>query len=636
MKTYVLGPNAARKLKGLFAGQGKTGSRKIGTPGVAFDSEYVAPFTVQWAQSANDGAGAWIIWLPSDSLLDVSGDRIDVSADLDPAGGDYPEGWFALTDDMIDASEGGVLYLNITRGDGESGEDTSAEFSNEDGYGENEGEDEDDGVISIAICQALVDSSDGSRNVKQFVTSTIVVGSMPTFMAGDTESSEWINTEGKRILIQGYPGNAGESEDVDHSGLTFTTVSEREDEDGGKIPAKIIVGVKDKLTSESWAAKTMIVPISGGGTKIVHFLGCDDVDLTQGGGGGGGGSSGVVGSEYIDVDQEEDEDDPNKTHDVVKAKIVTPDAVPAAEDARHALLTNDTNQLVRAVKTFLGSGTPSASKRVIVDGPNGKVSVVSADGSKKIDIDSADIPGECGGTLKVHELKFKDKDGNIQKYHGLFCADIDLTRNGKLIERTVVRPSADPGGQNVMIFYYTDGSSDTFSIANGLNGSPGSPGKDGDAPEIEMERQGSRVYVYVDGTLAATIQDGHTPTITASKSGKVTTIFADGQAIATINDGDADEGELTEMDVVTGVTFSLTGGKLVAHVTKKKIKAKFVSDVSAAGVKVAEVKDVEVVTSESYSTSSHQFTNTRRKITVLGDVAATGQTPFTATPLSSE
>ena len=89
MNTYVLGPNAARKLKGLFAGNGKTDRRKAGTPGVAFASEYEDPFTVQWAQSVGE-EGSWIIWLPSAELLVVNDEPVDVSADLDEAGGEYP------------------------------------------------------------------------------------------------------------------------------------------------------------------------------------------------------------------------------------------------------------------------------------------------------------------------------------------------------------------------------------------------------------------------------------------------------------------------------------------------------------------------------------------------------------------
>ena len=599
MKTYVLGPNAARKLKGLFAGQGKVSSRKMSSPIVAFDSEYVAPFTVQWAQSANDGAGAWIIWLPSDSLLDVSGDRIDVSADLDPAGGDYPEGWFALTDDMIDASAGGVLYLNITRGDSESGEDTSAKFSNKDGYGENEGEDDDDGVISIAICQALVDSSDGSRNVKQFVTSTIVIGSMPTFIAGDTESSEWINTEGKRILIQGYPGNAGESEDVDHSGLTFTTVSEREDEDGGKILAKIIVGVKDKLTSESWAAKTMTVPISGGSTKIVHFLGCDDVDLT----------SIVSGIQSVTLNGQ-------------KGIRVTQNT------AAGAYTGNILNTGVTSV-VGEGSGEQSVNGDVTAKGAQGSGLVVKTtrtrqptegdpvtNGQVEIDLAGREDLDGCSKNFGLHKLKFKDGSGNVQIYHVLSCGDIDLTKVGKLIDHTTITLSTAPGGTNTMVFYYTDGSTDTYKILNGLDGvgTPGTPGKDGK-----------------DG------KDGETPVITASRTGsKQTTIFSNGIPIAVINDGQDGQGggggTPVEQTFISDISFSVSNGKVIANVTKKRGKFIEVVDAGTSNVDVVSGTEVEVVVSSTYSTPT--FTNNRKRVTVLKVENGSGQSVFTATPLS--
>lgn len=212
--------------------------------------------------------------------------------------------------------------------------------------------------------------------------------------------------------------------------------------------------------------------------------------------------------------------------------------------------------------------------------------------------------------------------------------------DGKLIESTSVEASSDPGGQNKIVFNYTDGSSDTFIVMNGLKGPGGNPGMDGDTPEIEVTKNGNITYIYVDGELVAQITDGSTPKITASKIGKITTIYADGVPIATINDGEdgGGGGEQTDMEVITGVTFSMSEdtGKLTAKLTRKKIKAVVVETLEPEEVEVATVKQVPVVTSEAYSTSSHQFTNERRLVTVLGDAAAQGQTPFTATPLSSE
>ena len=666
---------------------------------------------------------------------------------------------------------------------------------------------------------------------------------------GDMEGSEVIDAANDQILVTGHPGEEDAQGQDSHSGILFLTVSGRTGQDGEKIPAKIIARIKDKEEDEDWGAKTMTVTDKDGNQQIIHFLGCDDVDIDlSGSGGGGGGAENVIGSDYIKAEDEEEEDDDGNvtTKRKVSAKIQTSDPNPSSP-VEHALLTHDTDQLVRSKKTFLGSSPLANSKKVIVDGPNGRVEVQNEDGNRIIKLDAADIPNECGqggaatiqvrkltvthprakngktadiyhvigcsnvevqegdaiqsitsgtptqsggftvtpvtitlkdgttlpafnvsakngeqgtpgspgddgedasvqistqdivptqqdprtgktvtitpytgetagtpvsfniydgedggvvgsiigtasgsqslngqitasakqgsglvvkttrttgpsaahpladGNLEIdlagrenldgcqknfglHQLKYKDKDGNTQIYHVLSCGDIDLTKEGKLIKNTSVHISASPGGQNTIVFTYTDGSQDTFSIANGLNGSPGSPGRDGDTPEITSERQGSHIYIYADGDLIADIEDGHTPEITADKQGKVTTIYVDGNAVATINDGEdsEDDDELQEMDMVTGVTFELSGGKLIAKVAKKKVKAKLVSDLGTSNVDVCECKEVEVVTSESYSTTSHKFTNTRRKITVLKDVAGTNQTPFTATPLSSE
>ena len=128
--------------------------------------------------------------------------------------------------------------------------------------------------------------------------------------------------------------------------------------------------------------------------------------------------------------------------------------------------------------------------------------------------------------------------------------------------------------------------------------------------------------------------DGDTPVITASKSGGVTTIYADGVAIAQINDGASGSATLPDKNVVTDVSFSISGGKLKATLSKENLKT---GATSTATKDICDVGELDVVTSESYSTSTHQFTNTRKRGKVIGTPSsAQGQTPFTATPLSGE
>ena len=239
----------------------------------------------------------------------------------------------------------------------------------------------------------------------------------------------------------------------------------------------------------------------------------------------------------------------------------------------------------------------------------------------------------------------------VEGKKGVFRIDVDGGKiKGKLIDHTVVLASADPGGQNVIKFFYTDGTYDVYSIANGLDGRQGPPGRDGNTPEITAERQGNNVYIYADGNLIATIEDGRTPQITASRTAtKQTTIYADGIPIAVINDGEDGQGggggALTEIDAITDISFELksdTGGKqkLVANVTKKRIKAELVDGaLNPEEVTVASgIENVEVVVKETYNASDHanSFYAEKKLVTVLGSANGTGTTVFTTTPLSGE
>ena len=121
---------------------------------------------------------------------------------------------------------------------------------------------------------------------------------------------------------------------------------------------------------------------------------------------------------------------------------------------------------------------------------------------------------------------------------------------------------------------YTDGTTSTFAVTNGEDGTDGVDGRDGidgrdgvdgHSPTITTSRVGNTVTILSDGESIGTVQDGadgtdgqdgqdgHTPTITASKTDKVTTVYADGVAIATINDGVDGQGAVTDV-TVNGVT----------------------------------------------------------------------------------
>lgn len=166
MPAHTLTDNAVRKLRRALADRpGSTGGGVGGGVPVSYN-RYAAPFTVRWAASLAQGessegagdatSGEWIIWLPPGDLLHVSGETVDVTANLEAAGGDYPEGWYVLaTDDepIIDRDEGGALYLSL-----------SGVFSGAASGG------------AIKICDVEVDGETGMRTVKQYILSSIIIG----------------------------------------------------------------------------------------------------------------------------------------------------------------------------------------------------------------------------------------------------------------------------------------------------------------------------------------------------------------------------------------------------------------------------------------------------------------------------
>lgn len=198
-KRYVLGESAARRLAQMLRGKGEVSSRPGAAAGITVDSEYVAPFTVQWAQSVGD-AGAWIIWLPGGELVTLPGGvTINPSESLTAAGGDYPAGWYVLTGSMLSPSAGGTLYLNVTLGDSPSAVFSASAAT----PAEN--------VIAIPVCSARVDSSTGARGVEQYVTSEIVI-SGDGKVEVDNKSVDW------RVDAQ-ITGSGSSAGSVEHKSL---------------------------------------------------------------------------------------------------------------------------------------------------------------------------------------------------------------------------------------------------------------------------------------------------------------------------------------------------------------------------------------------------------------------------------
>lgn len=181
MSNYVLSPQAVRKLKTALQGKRGTGGAHMNGPANVYESEYPAPFAVQWAQSVGD-SGSWIIWLPGASLVMLGGTPLDVREDLDAAGSGYPSGWYTL-EDILPAT-GGTLYLLITIPQEEEEESGSSSSSSSSSASASETEEPTAELsaragtaptITIPVCVAATEAVTGRKSVKQFITSTVFI-----------------------------------------------------------------------------------------------------------------------------------------------------------------------------------------------------------------------------------------------------------------------------------------------------------------------------------------------------------------------------------------------------------------------------------------------------------------------------
>ena len=247
------------------------------------------------------------------------------------------------------------------------------------------------------------------------------------------------------------------------------------------------------------------------------------------------------------------------------------------------------------------------------------------------------VDGQAHSENGDYELVARKTDGEekVLKY-------LPLGLLGTVLEKV---EASSVGGNVEITFTYTNGTTAKVVVPRGTNGAQGPQGPKGDSPEITSEKVETTTHIYADGEHIADIEDGHSPEITASKDGNTVTRDADGVAIVSWDIGSSGGGEemaWESISAITDISFKVESGKLKAVLTKTSFyvpntfELHPVEVVPTTEVDVCSVEDLDVVTSESYSTSTHAFTNTRKRIKVLGSQNATGQTPFTATPLSGE
>lgn len=571
-RNYVLGPNAARELKRLIRGNGEV-SRRVAHPGVlAFDTDYALPYTVQWAQSLNDDDGAWIIWLPPGHLV-IDGTEVDASASMTAAGGDYPTGWFALDlGEDYTAGDDFTLYLDVSASPPTFGISSQ------------------DMVKPVRIATVV----DEGKIVKQSVRSALV----------------FAETKPKQFEVRYFPG-----------------------EEGGELaiyiaPYALMVGGQyvafTGMTASEATSESYWWQLPSGFASGVLYL--------------------EVHCQYDDDVLDDVSNDYQAACDFVRRDAIIPVATIADEpiDEEH----NPSCFSVQICNVSAGAeGSPPTILQyfcgaLVVEapipepirgaGPAGGEGMAAgdllimqrmADGRVYL---SAPITLVGSNGIKVEKINAAGEDGSANQVG--FALSMDIENLEDL--RGPPGPNGPPG-------------------PSGPPGPEGSPGQAGATPTIYGVRNGDTVTLYADGDVVAEIKDGangqpgHTPVISAETSDGVTTIYVDGNVVARIQSGDAIQ--RTSITCISGIRFEVSNGKIKAVLSTQSfhVPDEFdmhpVERIDAETVEVCDVTDVDVVTSEEYSTSDHQFKNVRKTVKVVGTPAdATGQTPFTATPLSGE
>jgi hypothetical protein len=166
MSNFVLTPNAVAKLRRAIAPRsGNTGAAAASGRPIDPD-KFPPPFTVRWSASANDGAGAWVIWLPDKAQLVMLKDAYITPTGV-TAEQALPTGWYTIDDAAASSTE---VYLNITIP--ETGT-ASAEISTTQGQSTT-----GETMMSILVAEMETDAETGAKRVKQYVDSAALVGSV--------------------------------------------------------------------------------------------------------------------------------------------------------------------------------------------------------------------------------------------------------------------------------------------------------------------------------------------------------------------------------------------------------------------------------------------------------------------------
>ena len=179
---YVLTESAVRKLRDVLAPRaGNTGAGGAATP--VSPDDFPPPFTVRWAQSENNGNGAWVIWLNSASthgLVMVDGALKAITHGITAATG-LPTGWFTMDEVASSATR---VWLCYGKPKGTASEVLRIT---------NSGLIEDANYIYTSVCVATmsINTATGERRVRQRVSSVVTLTSGGGSVTLDDTSTDY-------------------------------------------------------------------------------------------------------------------------------------------------------------------------------------------------------------------------------------------------------------------------------------------------------------------------------------------------------------------------------------------------------------------------------------------------------------
>lgn len=162
MANFVLAPAAVRALTNIVRGK-MSQSTSAPAPAAVSRDTFPAPFAVRWAQSENEGDGAWVIWLPDTARLVMFAGAYVTPTGV-TAAASLPAGYYTIDNLPAAATQ---IWLRIRPPASETAAAT-ASFAGAADSGQD--------AINIQIAALATVAATGAKSVRQLVDSAVTVG----------------------------------------------------------------------------------------------------------------------------------------------------------------------------------------------------------------------------------------------------------------------------------------------------------------------------------------------------------------------------------------------------------------------------------------------------------------------------